>query len=185
MQRMRGGRTPSHTAVALRVIGSTVAAATLMAAIAAPALSSGEPPTPIHAQVTATPGSTHGDGLLAYVSTRVGNPEIYLMAPDGGVQIDLSNDPATDTQPAWSPDGSRIAFTSSRNGNAEIYVMNADGSDPLRLTATPGSDSQPAWSPDGSKIAFVSTRDGNPEIYAMNADGTNPLRLTTNPASDS
>src|SRR4051812_48339466 len=43
---------------------------------------------------------------------------------------------SSDSEPAWSPDGSRIAFSSTRDGlpGTELYVMNADGSNPIRLT---------------------------------------------------
>ncbi len=46
----------------------------------------------------------------------------------------LTNHPATDGTPSWSPDGSRIAFTSNRDGKSEIYLMNPDGSGVTRLT---------------------------------------------------
>ena len=65
--------------------------------------------------------------------------------------------PFYDTDPSWSPDGSRIAFVSYRDGNRpEIYVMNRDGSGQIRLTDNPAIDHSPSWSPDGSRIAFVS-----------------------------
>jgi Tol biopolymer transport system component len=50
------------------------------------------------------------------------------MNADGSGQINLTNNPAADDVPSWSPDGRRIAFASDRDGNREIYVMNADGS---------------------------------------------------------
>jgi len=53
---------------------------------------------------------------------------------DGSQITDLTNNPAEDYSPAWSPDGRRIAFVSERSGNAEIYGMNPDGSG---LTAYP------------------------------------------------
>src|SRR5205814_2505405 len=89
---------------------------------------------------------------IAFVSTRDGNAEIYVMNPDGSAQTRLTNDAASDRHPTWSPDGRRIAFTSTRDGNAEIYVMNADGSAPARLTNTPSNESSPAWSPAGDHI---------------------------------
>ena len=38
--------------------------------------------------------------------------------------------PAQDSDPAWSPDGTKIAFDTDRDGNYEIYVMSADGFEP-------------------------------------------------------
>jgi hypothetical protein len=93
----------------------------------------------------------------------------------------LTDDPAFDQDPAWSPDGRRIAFASRQTISTEgpeIYVMNLDASGKVQLTNTPHASYQPAWSPDGSRIAFVSERDGNAEIYVMDADGSNLVRVT-------
>ncbi|NDJ78988.1 MAG: hypothetical protein GYB65_22280 [Chloroflexi bacterium] len=125
------------------------------------------------------------DGELVFVSERDGNAELYAMQADGSNLRRLTNNPALDAFPTWSPDGARIAFMSERDGNAELYVMQADGSNVVRLTDNPASDSYPAWSSDGTQIAFVSTRDGSADIYVMGADGSNVQRLTTDPGSDS
>ncbi len=124
------------------------------------------------------------NGKIAFHSIRDGNNEIYSMNADGSSQTNLSNNVASDLNPAWSPDGTRIAFQTDRSGNSEIYIMNVDGSNQINVTNDLGSDTGAAWSPDGSKIVFTSTRDGNSEIYSMNSDGTNQVRLTNNPASD-
>jgi Tol biopolymer transport system component len=111
--------------------------------------------------------------------------EIFVMNPDGSGQVNLTNHPANDTGPAWSPDGLRIAFVSERyDGNDELYHMNRDGSGIVRLTYDPGSDRWPTWSPDGTQIAFQSDRSGNWDIYVMNADGSNQRPITDDPRSD-
>src|SRR6266581_946542 len=102
---------------------------------------------------------------IAFDSFRDGNWEVYVMNEDGSAPTNLTNHPAIESGPAWSPDGKRIAFSSSRDGDAEIYVMNADGTAPIRLTTNAANDYYPAWSPDGNRIAFSSYRDGNDEIY--------------------
>jgi Tol biopolymer transport system component len=123
------------------------------------------------------------NGKIAFVSARDGNNEIYLMDVDGTSPIRLTNNPANDIAPAWSPDGTKIAFVSARDGNNEIYVMNADGSDQTNLTNNVASELAPAWSPDGTQITFHTNRDGNNEIYVMNADGSSQINIT-NAASD-
>ncbi len=112
------------------------------------------------------------------------------MNADGTGQTRLTDNPANDAWPTWSPDGTQIAFTSPRDNNNEIYVMNVDGTDPAdvtRLTDNAFVEDHPAWSPDGAQIAFASPRDGDFEIYVINAaDGVGqiPLALTDNSAYD-
>jgi len=84
---------------------------------------------------------------IAFESVRDGNGEIYVMDADGSNQTRLTNNPADDGSPAWSPDGSRIAFYSDRDGNYEIYVMDADGSNQTRITNNPAGDAFLDWSP--------------------------------------
>ena len=143
-------------------------------------------PTPTNSpNATASPsGRLVVTGTLAFVSYRDGNLEIYVTNADGSGLKRLTNNPAADDAPAWSPDGQKITFRTDRDGNLEIYVMNADGSGQINLTNNPAADEQPAWSPDGTQIAFSSDRDGNHEIYVMNTDGSHVTRLTHNPAFD-
>jgi TolB protein len=121
---------------------------------------------------------------ITFETDRDGNNEIYVMDTDENNPRNLTNNPAEDRMPAWSPDGRQIAFSSNRNGNPEIYVMDASGNNPRNLTNNPAIDRVPTWSPDGQKIAFASNRDGNFEIYVMDASGNNPRNLTNNPADD-
>ena len=127
---------------------------------------------------------------IVFYSDRDGNAEIYVMDADGGNQRRLTNNPASDHSPSWSPDGKRIVFTSNRDGHFmhgiptdEIYVMDTDGGNQQNLTNNPSYETSPSWSPDGKRIAFDSNRDGrfNWEIYVMDADGGNQQRLTNNP----
>ena len=99
------------------------------------------------------------------------------MNADGTGLIKLTNEGPYSTwlnsEPAWSPDGSKIAFLSDREENWEIWVMNADGTEQKRLTYFYGQDSSPTWSPDGTKIAFSSLLGGQYEertIYMIDAN---------------
>lgn len=81
-----------------------------------------------------------------------------------------------DSDPAWSPDGSRIAFVSNRSDNpdrnydTDIWVVEPGTASrerpPLQVTTNPGPDRAPAWSPDGTRIAHVSAVDLEAMVYA-------------------
>ncbi|MDA0768622.1 MAG: DPP IV N-terminal domain-containing protein [Chloroflexi bacterium] len=121
---------------------------------------------------------------LAFLSTRDGNPEIYVMNADGSGQVRITETDEAEFSPTWSPDGRKLLFVSERDGNAEIYVSDARGTDVQRLTQNGAKDVQPVWSPDGNQIAFVSYLDGDADIVVMNTDGSNQSRLTNNSDQD-
>ncbi len=138
------------------------------------------------------------DTKIAFMSTRSGDGEIYLMNPDGRRVRRLTKDPEYDSAPAWSPDGQKITFASFRDLHrprgvilAELYVMNADGTNPINLTQSPAKlDSASSWSPDGKQIAFTSAENlkwnngSRWNIWVMEADGGNPRDLTNHDAED-
>jgi Tol biopolymer transport system component len=101
------------------------------------------------------------------------------MRADGSDLIQLTSSSGANSEPFYSPDGSKIVFASGRDGNENIYVMNADGTGQVRLTDDPATDGEPQWTPDGSKIVFYSNRSGGAQIHIMDADGANVVQLTS------
>ena len=91
--------------------------------------------------------------------------DIFTVSVGGGEARQLSSDPAYDTAPVWSPDGSRIAFASDRMGSTDIYVVAAGGGTPVRLTTHSGTEMPLAWLND-STVLFRAAL--HPSHHALN-----------------
>jgi len=82
------------------------------------------------------------------------NSEIFVANSDGTGALNITNSPAFDGWPAWSPRGTKIAFATNRAGNHEIYIMNPDGTGVRKVASSEGRATAPKWSPDGATIYF-------------------------------
>lgn len=89
--------------------------------------------------------------------------DIWIMDRQGGEARRLTNHPAIERLPVFSPDGSEIAFT--RNNPAvsplswDVYTVSVSGGEPRRLTFHPDADIPVGWTPDGKSVLFTSFRD--------------------------
>jgi len=88
--------------------------------------------------------------------------DLWVVARTGGQARRLTATPEVETDPHFSPDGTRIAFTATVRGNTDVYVVPTAGGDATRLTYHPGVDVARGWSPDGRRVVFASSRDTLP-----------------------
>ena len=98
---------------------------------------------------------------------RDGNAAVYAVDIRKDTLRNLSQDPADDRSPVWSPDGEWLAFVSMRDGNANIYVVNLEYGAQYTVTEHPTEDIHPGWSPDRKRIMFLLQRAGGWGIYVI------------------
>lgn len=115
--------------------------------------------------------------------------DIYVINVDGSGIQNLTQSQGDDTEPDWSPDGSRIIFTSDRINNLrQIFIVDIACEEPptsCQFQNEPFNFSQgyaveysASWSPDGSSIAVTtSINNARGRIFIRSAGGGEPSRL--------
>lgn len=116
--------------------------------------------------------------------TGKGNYEIYVMNVDGSDVKRLTNNPAHDQGPSWSPSGDRLAFGSDRTGNEDIHVMNSDGTNVRQITTSSAYERVPNWHPTQDKIAYSCRRGDDLDICVTDLNTNTEVNLTQDSPGD-
>ena len=108
--------------------------------------------------------------------------DLYLLPIDGGQARPITRGMAYDTQPRFSPDGSRIAFISDREGPDAVWTVDLEGENAKKIGS--GGDrahyASPSWSPDGRHVVVSKTSWGlrTFELWAYHTDGGTGVQIT-------
>ena len=86
--------------------------------------------------------------------------DIWTVPVEGGEASRLTNHPANDGAPYYSPDGKKIAFLSDRvDGNRQVFVMSADGGEAKQITHHTEGYMLDGWYPGGDAVLTYGFRD--------------------------
>jgi hypothetical protein len=110
-------------------------------------------------------------GTIAYPVFNGDDFDIYFGQVDGsGTRFFRAHA----SQPAFSPDGSRIAFHSWGGDSRGLVTMDVSGANP-KLIANFVEDQLPTWTADGEEIVLLSRRSGGRQSQLIKTDSSTEL----------
>ncbi len=119
---------------------------------------------------------------IAFVSTRAGPPQIYVMAAEGTDQELLApfdfGVTGSSNGPEWSPDGASVAFHRDVDRSSQIFVLDVATRRARQLTSS-GRNTDPTWAPDGRHLTFVSDRSGQRQLWVIDTETGRVRQLHT------
>lgn len=120
------------------------------------------------------PSFSYDGKQIAFVSYRDQNTEVYVMNADGSNIRRITNHPAFDNYPVFSPDGTAIAFQSNReNERTEIYLQNLNNDSPPRKISSFAAETgmgPKSWSDDGTEMFLWTEKNGKAQISRVKVD---------------
>jgi len=108
--------------------------------------------------------------------------DLYTLPITGGAATRITEGLAFDSQPRFSPDGSRIAYLSDADGAENLWVRRTDGTGkPKKLSQDSKAEfASPAWTPDGEYVVVSrsSWGLGGYELWMYHVDGGSGVQVT-------
>jgi TolB protein len=117
---------------------------------------------------------------LAFVSSRSGNPHIFVMNADGSSPRRITFQGNYNQTPRWSPRGDLIAFCARDERKVfDIFVVSVDTGRVARVTQDQGrTNEEPSWAPNGRLLTFSSDRGGHTQLVVSTVDGERQTVVT-------
>jgi len=98
---------------------------------------------------------------ISRLDVQTGSTDLWLIDLARNSPTRFTFDPANESCPVWSPDGSRIAFASNRNGLNSVYQKPSNGAGNDEMAFKSEEAARPEdWSPDGRFMLFTTVSGG-------------------------
>jgi Tol biopolymer transport system component len=101
------------------------------------------------------PSDVSADGKqIAFFSIGERQEDAFIGPPDGPMRR-VTDDPARDRAPMFTPDGRSLVFYSNRDGNWAVWVIRVDGAGLRKVTGPASGTVYPQVSPKGDTVIFT------------------------------
>ena len=128
--------------------------------------------------IDVSPCFDQSGNLMAFVSDRMGNPNVFIKDLSGGSVRRVSKS-GYNTNPSMSPDGKFVAYSKQAGGGHRIFVYELATDTEKQISFGPGSDENPSFAPDNYFVAFSSSRSGGRKIYMTTRNGDSAVQIPT------
>lgn len=111
---------------------------------------------------------------ILFVSDRSGNPDLWVIRPDGSGLRQLTTEPSSEVDPAWSPDGRLITFISNRENRVpQVFYADPECKRVQQLTVSVGAKEKPHFLPDGKHVVFLLQG----QVLMVNVEGASAEKI--------
>lgn len=132
-----------------------------------------------HNSINVSPTFDKTGTKMAFTSSRLGGPQIFLKDLGSGSVSRVSQAGTYNTEANLSPDGTLVVFSRMTEYGQRIFVQDLVTGIERQITFGPGSDEQPSFCADSYFIAFSSTRGGGHHIYLTTRHGGDAKQVPT------
>ena len=132
-----------------------------------------------HNSINVSPTFDKTGSRMAFTSSRLGGPQIFLKDLASGSVSRVSKNGSYNTEANLSPDGTLVVYSRMTEYGQRIFVQDLISGEERQITFGPGSDEQPSFCADSYFIAFSSTRGGGRHIYLTTRHGGDAKEVPT------
>jgi TolB protein len=132
--------------------------------------------------------SSGPDGRIAFASSNKGTMDIFVAGPQGQTPTRVIKAPSmqwVNTDPSWSPDGSRFALTAGPTGSPGITLASSSGGALQRVPTGHNYSTEPRWNPVvPNQLVFTYQEAGSLRLGVLDlAANTSTPIVTKSPVS--
>jgi len=120
--------------------------------------------------------SPHGQRIAYEGRRNATQRDIFTIPAQGGEPVEVTNDPAMDANPVWSPDGKYLYFASDRSGSMSLWripIQEETG----KVLGPPEAVSPPS----AYSVQMSFSRDGKRMVYSQWLRGANLQQVAFDP----